>query len=101
MVKATAGKVCFSGNSLFPYTDTVLRLESWTSLSESEKRQVRIIQHWLSEEDREAQMYVRYAVQGLRSTRITCVSTFEATRYESHEDMIVAYAKSRVVEAAQ
>lgn len=95
-IQAVVGAVFLSGNSLYPRTDTVLRIEKWEELSATERRLVRTVEYWKSEGELAARDYVRFATRGRKGTDVSPRHVFEGTRYATHEDMVTAYQHSSI-----
>ncbi len=93
MITATIGSTYFSGNSLCPKHDTVIRFETWGELSEKERKTVRTIEYWKTEEELASREHVRYRTRGRKGTSSFPRKVFEMTRFETHEAMVEAYAK--------
>lgn len=90
-VVAEVGAVFLSGNTLYPTLDMVVRIETWSQLTDKERRYARTIEYWKAEEQFASLEYVRFASAGRLDTGVIERSVFEGTRFETFEEMVEAY----------
>lgn len=86
------GKTVLYGNTFAPAHETILAVGiSWAALPAKERKATRTIEYWKTEEELAARTYVKFTHHGKVWYSDMC--GFAATRYETHEAMIAAYAR--------